>query len=159
MNTEQAAENLPTTSGLPKPECGVISTTTPVPMKTFGDQLKNFRILKELTLRQCSEQIGVDPSNWSKFERGVNPAPKDIAILENWATFFALRGTAKQEFLDAADLSRRELPPDIASDEKVLAALPAFFRAVRGAELDETQLRQFVEDIRALHSPGPRPRK
>jgi len=124
-------------------------------MATFGEQLKDLRIKKELTLRQCSEQVGVDPSNWSKFERGVNPAPKDIAILENWAAFFVLCGAAKQAFFDAAALSRRELPPDIASDEKALAALPAFFRAVRGAELDERQLKQFVEDVRALHSPDP----
>jgi transcriptional regulator with XRE-family HTH domain len=128
-------------------------------MKTFGEQLKNLRIDRELTLRQCSEQIGVDPSNWSKFERGVNPAPKDIAILESWAAFFGLRGAAKQEFFDAAALSRRELPADIASDDKVLAALPAFFRAVRGAELDEAQLKQFVEDVRALHSPDRQPRE
>ena len=127
-------------------------------MKTFGAQLKELRIQKELTLRQCSEQIGVDPSNWSKFERGVNPAPKDVAIIEGWAAFFDLHDAAKQEFFDAAALSRGELPVDIASDEKVLTALPAFFRAVRGAELDEARLKQFVEDIRALHSPGPRPR-
>lgn len=124
-------------------------------MQTFGEQLKDLRIRKELTLRQCSEQLGVDPSNWSKFERGVNPAPKDIAILEGWAAFFGLGGDGKQQFFDAAALSRRELPPDIASDEKVLAALPAFFRAVRGAELDETQLKQFIDDVRALHSPHP----
>lgn len=122
-------------------------------MNTFGQLLKNLRIQKALTLRQCSDQIGVDPSNWSKFERGINPAPKDIAILETWAAFFGLRGDSKQQFFDAAALSRRELPPDIASDEKVLAALPAFFRAVRGAELGDAQLKQFVEDVRALHSP------
>lgn len=120
---------------------------------TFGEQLKDLRIRKELTLRQCSEELGVDPSNWSKFERGINPAPKDISILEDWAKFFGLRGAARQAFLDAAALSRRELPADLASDEKVLAALPAFFRAVRGAELDEAQLREFVESVRALHSP------
>lgn len=124
-------------------------------MNVFGQLLKNLRIQKALTLRQCSEQMGVDPSNWSKFERGVNPAPKDIAILEAWAAFFGLRGDGKQQFFDAAALSRRELPQDIASDEKVLAALPAFFRAVRGAELDETQLTQFIADVRALHSPDP----
>jgi len=125
----------------------------------FGEQLKDLRIRKDLTLRQCSEQLGVDPSNWSKFERGVNPGPKDITILESWAEFFGLRGAAKQEFFDAAALSRRELPADLASDEKVLAALPAFFRAVRGAELDESQLRQFVEDVRGLHSPEPKARQ
>lgn len=120
----------------------------------FGEQLKEYRIRRELTLRQCSEGLGVDPSNWSKWERGVNPAPKDIEILEAWAEYFGLQDGEKLEFLDSAALSRRELPADIASDEKVLAALPAFFRAARGAELTEEQLRQLVEDVRALHSPN-----
>ena len=120
---------------------------------TFGEQLKDLRIRKQLTLRQCSEQLGVDPSNWSKFERGINPAPKDTSIIEEWARYFGLRGATKQALLDAAALSRSELPPDLASDDKVLAALPAFFRAMRGAELDEAQLREFVESVRALHSP------
>jgi transcriptional regulator with XRE-family HTH domain len=122
----------------------------------FGDQIKDLRIGKGLTLRQCSEQLGVDPSNWSKLERAINPAPKDVALLETWAQFFALKGEAKQAFFDAASLSRSEIPADLASDERVMAALPAFFRAARGAELDETQLRQFVEDVRALHSPDPK---
>ena len=122
----------------------------------FGDQLKDLRIGKGLTLRQCSEQLGVDPSNWSKLERAINPAPKDVAILETWAQFFILKGETKQAFFDAAALSRSEIPADLASDERVMAVLPAFFRAARGAELDETQLRQFVEDVRALHSPDPK---
>jgi transcriptional regulator with XRE-family HTH domain len=120
---------------------------------TFGQQLKNYRIRKGLTLRQCSDALGVDPSNWSKWERNVNPAPKDIAVLEAWAEFFGLEDGQKLGFLDAAALSRRELPADIASDEKVLAALPAFFRAIRGSELSDAQLEQFIEDVRSLHSP------
>ncbi len=119
----------------------------------FGALLKNIRIAKELTLRQCCEQLGVDPSNWSKLERGIIPAPKDPAILETWADALDLTGAARQEFIDTAALSRRELPADIASDERVLAALPAFFRAARGSELDDDALKQFVEDVRALHSP------
>jgi hypothetical protein len=54
-------------------------------------------------------------------------------------------------FLDAAALSRQELPEDIASDEKTLALMPAFFRATRDQQLTETKLRQFMEDIRKLH--------
>ena len=117
----------------------------------FGALLKDIRIAKGLTLRQCCEQLGVDPSNWSKLERGITPAPKDPAILENWADALELSGAVRQEFIDTAALSRHELPADIASDERALAALPAFFRAARGSELDEAALRQFVEDVRALH--------
>ena len=124
----------------------------------FGALLKDIRIAKGLTLRQCCELLGVDPSNWSKLERGITPAPKDPAILEAWAKALGLKGEARQAFIDTAALSRRELPADIASDERVMAALPAFFRAARGAELDDDTLRQFVEDVRALHTAGPKSR-
>jgi len=119
----------------------------------FGELIKELRIAKELTLRQCSSDLGVDPSNWSKMERGVTPPPKDSTILERWAKFFGLKGDARQEFLDRAALSRQEIPPDLASDETVIAALPAFFRAVRGRELEGERLTQFMEDLRAVHSP------
>lgn len=121
----------------------------------FGAFLKDFRIAKGLTLRQCCEQLGVDPSNWSKLERGISPAPKDTSVVEGWADGLGIFGEEREQLLDLAALSRRELPADIAADERVMAALPAFFRAARGAELDEAALRQFVEDVRALHGPGP----
>jgi len=120
---------------------------------TFGELIKDARIRKRLTLRQCCADLGVDPSNWSKMERGVTPPPKDISILERWAGFFGLTGEKKQSFFDQAAISRSELPADIASDELVLAALPAFFRAVRGKDLEGKKLREFIEDIRAIHSP------
>jgi transcriptional regulator with XRE-family HTH domain len=62
---------------------------------TFGALLKELRIVKELTLRQCSADLDVDPSNWSKIERNITPAPKDLAVLERWAAFFALSGDKK----------------------------------------------------------------
>ena len=122
----------------------------------FGALLKDIRIAKGLTLRQCCELLGVDPSNWSKLERGITPAPKDPAILETWADSLELTGEARQRFLDMAALSRRELPADIASDEKVMAALPAFFRAARGHELTARELQGLVADIRKLHTPDHR---
>lgn len=122
----------------------------------FGALLKDIRIAKGLTLRQCCELLGVDPSNWSKLERDITPAPKDPTILEAWADSLELTGEARQHFFDTAALSRRELPADIAADEKVMAALPVFFRAARGSELDDAALKQFVEDVRALHSAKPK---
>jgi len=120
---------------------------------SFGEILKSLRIAKGLTLRQCCHELGVDPSNWSKIERKVNPAPKDITILERWAKYFGVHDQKRQEFFDSAALSRSELPPDMASDERVIGALPAFFRAARGSELKGNKLKQFIADIRAIHSP------
>ena len=123
----------------------------------FGELLKDARIRQRLTLRQCSADLGVDASNWSKIERGVNPAPKDIGVLEHWARFFKLDHEQRQAFFDAAALSRSELPSDIATDERLLQALPAFFRAVRGAGMDEAKMAQFVQDLRIIHTPDKDP--
>ena len=123
----------------------------------FGELIKELRIAKQLTLRQCCADLGVDPSNWSKMERNVTPPPRDIGILEVWAKFFGVSGEKKQELLDLASIARSEIPPDMASDEKVIAALPAFFRAVRGQELEGDRLKQFIEDLRAVHSPDKQP--
>ena len=119
----------------------------------FGELIKDLRIAKELTLRQCCAELDVDPSNWSKMERGVTPPPKNEELLERWAKFFGLKGDKQREFMDLAALARQEIPADMASDETVIAALPAFFRAVRGHELEGDRLQQFIEDLRAVHSP------
>jgi transcriptional regulator with XRE-family HTH domain len=119
----------------------------------FGELLKNTRIANRLTLRQCSAELGIDPSNWSKMERGIHPAPKDTGVLEQWASFFKLEANERQVFFDAAALSRRELPSDLATDGLLLQALPAFFRAVRSNEMDQAKMEQFIQDLKALHSP------
>lgn len=119
--------------------------------------MKDLRIAKELTLRQCCLELSVDPSNWSKMERGVTPPPRESKLLDCWAKFFGLTGDQKREFMDLAALARKEIPPDMASDDTVIAALPAFFRAVRGHELEGDRLKQFIEDLRAVHSPDKEP--
>lgn len=119
----------------------------------FGELTKDLRIRKEVTLRQCCADLKADPSNWSKMERGVTPPPKDTVILEKWADYFGLDGSEKETFLDLASIARSEIPSDVATDEVVIAALPAFFRAVRGQELEGKRLEQFIEDLRAVHSP------
>lgn len=119
----------------------------------FGELLKRLRIAKEITLRQCSAELGIDPSNWSKIERGINPAPKDANVLEAWVAFFGITGSDKQEFLDKAALSRSEIPNDLGSNERLMEALPVFFRAARGAEINDAQIHQFVDQLRKLNTP------
>ena len=44
-------------------------------------------------------------------------------------------------------------PADL-QQEQILAKMPAFFRAIRGQEYDENDLREMIEDVRKLHQPG-----
>jgi len=121
-------------------------------MKVFSDAVKSLRIQNRVTLRDFCARVGLDPSNWSKVERGINPPPGDITVLERLAKFFGLSGQAKLEFMDAAALQRKEIPPDVADHELLHKALPAFFRAARGHELSEKELQALAEDIRGLHT-------
>jgi len=120
---------------------------------TFGTKLKDYRIRNRMTLRDCCAELGVDVSNWSKLERGILPGPKDIETLESWAKLLRLAAREKQEFFDLAALSRNQIPADIAGDERLMAKLPAFFRVVRGKELEGDKLKEFIHDLRKVHSP------
>lgn len=119
----------------------------------FREKIKALRISKRLTLRDFCHQLGLDPSNWSKVERGVNPPPGDLSLLERIATFFALQGEEKLSLLDAAALDRREIPADLAKEPEFMKTLPAFFRAARGHEFSEDQMKAFIEEVKQLHSP------
>jgi transcriptional regulator with XRE-family HTH domain len=117
----------------------------------FSTKVKSLRIQKRLTLRIFCEQLGLDPSNWSKVERGINPPPGDITILERLADFFNLTGEEKLSFMDEAALQRNEIPQDLSDNLILQNALPAFFRAARGHELTEDELKSLAEDIKKLH--------
>ena len=121
-----------------------------IPM--FNETIKSLRIQKKLTLRDFCAQNGLDPSNWSKVERGVNPPPGDITLLERLADFFGLAGAKKLSLMDEAALQRREIPADVADHAILQRALPAFFRAARGHELSEKELESLAEDIKKLHT-------
>ncbi len=121
----------------------------------FGEMIKTLRLARKQTLRQFCFEFGHDPSNWSKIERGVNPPPKDEITLARWAADLGLQsGTDEWKgFMDAAAVSRGLIPQDIMGDAELLKKLPALFRTVRGADLDETKLDDLIETIRKVHSP------
>jgi transcriptional regulator with XRE-family HTH domain len=121
----------------------------------FSERVKKLRIEKRLTLRDFCAHVGLDPSNWSKVERGVNAPPSDGTTLNKIADFFGLSGNEKVAFLDAAAIQRHEIPQDLADQELFVRALPAFFRAARGHKLTEEELKSFAEDIRGLHTRDP----
>ena len=70
----------------------------------FGEFVRQLRIDREISLRQCCLDLEVDPSNWSKLERGLATPPKHGDILERWAAFFGLAADKRQEFFDLAVL-------------------------------------------------------
>jgi transcriptional regulator with XRE-family HTH domain len=122
---------------------------------TFGARVKDLRIAQRKTLRQFCEEHGLDPSNWSKIERGVNPPPKDETTLGKWARMLGLKPATEAwtDFICQADVSRGNIPREVMNNEKLLAKLPVFFRTVRGAELTEKQLDNFLGKLKDAYTP------
>ncbi len=122
---------------------------------SFGDYINGLRIKNKKTLRQFCMENKLDPSNWSKVERGVNPPPKDEAVLGQWAKYFGLKPKTDEwnQFMDEARISRGEIPKDIMNDEKAVALLPTFFRTVRGAEIGEAEIKKLIEKIKEANTP------
>ncbi len=118
----------------------------------FGPLIKQLRIEKRLTLRSFCQELGLDPSNWSKVERDVNPPSRDSGALQKLADFFDLDGDRRQELFDAAAIARSEIPSDLTAHDSLAAKLPAFFRSIRGNDPDDRKLRELIRELRKLHT-------
>jgi transcriptional regulator with XRE-family HTH domain len=114
---------------------------------TFGDFVKEKRLERELGLREFCKEAELDPSNWSKVERGLLPATSDRAKLEGIARLLRLKkGTPDwSTFFDLAYISQQRIPEDVAENEDAVAALPVFFRTVRGEKPSEEELNNLIE--------------
>jgi transcriptional regulator with XRE-family HTH domain len=113
---------------------------------TFGDFVRAKRMETDLSLREFCKQAETDPSNWSKVERAILPAPANREFLESVAKLLKLKkGEADWfTFFDLAAISQQKIPDDVYEDENVLSALPVFFRTVRGEKPSNEELDKLI---------------
>lgn len=116
----------------------------------FGELIKERRIERGLTLREFSRLAEVDPSNWSKIERGLMAPPQDEERLEKIASVLNIEigSDSWNELRDEAQISAGLIPEDLLSDERVLGSLPLFFRTIRSEKPTPEELDKLVEVIR-----------
>jgi len=116
----------------------------------FGTFIKNRRIEKGLTLREFCRKINLDPSNWSKIERGIFPPPKSRPVLEEIAAVVGLRKNSQDwhSLFDLASISF--IPPELMDDAAVIDKLPVLFRTIRGEKLTRKELEALIEKIREI---------
>jgi transcriptional regulator with XRE-family HTH domain len=111
---------------------------------TFGEYIKNLRVEKRITLREFCRRINIDPSNWSKIERGVLQPPKSQIVLQEIAQTLGLTQKSEEWFtlMDLAAISF--IPKQLVSDEDILEKLPAFFRTLRGQPPSREELEKLI---------------
>ena len=116
---------------------------------TFGEYFAQLRRARGLTLRSFCKEHGFDPGNLSKIERGRMRPPKPHR-LEKYARALGLAEDSEEwaMLMDLAFVGRGEIPPEILSDQELVAKLPVLFRTLRGEPVDDTRLRELAERIR-----------
>ena len=117
-------------------------------MITFGEFTKDLRLNNQLTLREFCRITKLDPSNWSKIERGVFQPPKSKVILNEIAKVLNLeKGT--EDWYTLMDLAAiNYIPKDLIDDKSILDKLPIFFRTVRGQKPTEEELEELIRLIK-----------
>lgn len=119
-------------------------------MKSFGQQLKEFRLRARFTLRRFSERSGFDAGNLCKLEKGYLPAPQDEGVLESFAKVLGLSEDEKSAFVNSARLERGRLPKEALDDEEMLDALPVLFRTINKKRMEGHELDELIEIIRKV---------
>jgi len=116
----------------------------------YGEYLKSLRLEKSLSLREFSRQIGDDPSNWSKVERGILPAPRDDRKKELIARVLVVtKGSDEWNKLeDYASVDSATIPDYIMNDKEALAALPAFFRTIGSIRPTQEEVEKLLEKLK-----------
>lgn len=121
-------------------------------MKKFGEYIKDLRVKKKITLREFCKTVGLDPSNWSKIERGLLAPPKSKEILEQIATALGLTENSPEynQLFDYAMIDF--IPTELAEDSEMLEKLPLFFRTARGEKPTEEELKELIKLIQQANA-------
>jgi transcriptional regulator with XRE-family HTH domain len=120
----------------------------------FGEFIKKRRLDQGISLREFCRLMDIDPSNWSKVERGVISPPQDEMKLRKIAEILKIqdRTSLWHEMKDMAKIDVGGIPDDIRSDSKILNSLPIFFRTLRNEKPED--LDRLIDFIRKKESSG-----
>ena len=115
-------------------------------MSNFGKFLISLRAKRGLTLREFCRLANLDPSNWSKVERGLLPPPKNRKVVGDIASvLFIEKGSEDWDTLfDLAAIGH--IPSQLLTGPEVEDRLTVFFRAARGDKAPTAkQLKKMIE--------------
>ena len=117
---------------------------------SFGEFFKRKRIETGLTLREFCKEKGLDAGNISKIERGLIAPPKSEGVREKYAKVLGIEKSSDDwlTFCDLASAASGTIPSDIKEDERLMRALPLFFRTIRDSKNAEHNLKKLVNYIR-----------
>lgn len=114
--------------------------------KMFGQSAKKARLKMGKTLRAFCLENKLDPSYWSRVERGYAYPPSSQEALESLGRALGVSGPHMEHWKAIAALSRGSYPQRILESEELCKKMPLFM-----AKITPEKLAEFVEDLKKLH--------
>ncbi len=114
-------------------------------MGAFGSFVRDIRMKNSITLREFCRNASIDPSNWSKIERGVLQPPKTELLLKNIAKSLNIKD-GSDEYKTLLELAAIEyIPTELLSNQSIVDRLPVFFRTARGDKPNRKELEELIK--------------
>jgi len=114
-------------------------------MKHFNQFVQEKRMERQMSLRQFCKEAALDPSNWSKIERGLVKQGQSPEILDRISRVLGLDDKERETLNDLAVID--SIPSDLLSEKKIIESLPIFFRTVRGDKPSADELNLLYQII------------
>jgi class 3 adenylate cyclase len=87
---------------MPWPDLSKLLKDTPRPFPPFGQQLRDHRTLRGMSIEEVAEAVHIAPAALGEIERGTRGAPS-LALSKSLAAHFQLAGDERDQFLDSAE--------------------------------------------------------
>jgi hypothetical protein len=118
----------------------------------FGDFVREKRLEVGLANRAFCDAIHFDYSQWNRIERGLEPPPKDRAVLKTIGDVIQLQ--TEEDWNQLFDLAMEEKAVNrrSVSDSEATAALPVCFRAPEDKPLTPETVKKMKRFIKEAYS-------
>ena len=116
---------------------------------TFGEVFKQRRTALGYTARKFAKAKGYDVGYISRLENGLIAPPAESSKLAALADALEyIKGTPERtDFMDLAAIARNEIPEDLRHNEAAIKMLPAFYKSLREANIDEAEAKRLIDLI------------
>ena len=111
-------------------------------IRQFGQYVKGLREKRGLSLREFCRLADLDPSNWSKVERGLLSPPRSRKVLNDIASVLLIPKDSDEWHMIFDMAAIGHIPVDLVGGARVAERLPIFFRTARGGKSDLAMLRE-----------------
>lgn len=115
--------------------------------KSFGDYLRELRILREVSMRMLAKELNMDVGNLSRIENGKMKPPMKDQFIEDISDVLKLRKDEMEKLIDIASHESGEYPRDIKETLKEHSYIPVLLRTISNKKLSDEEIRKLIKRL------------